>query len=101
MRKQITGTVISNKMDKTIVVEQQWLKKHGLYKKYIRRATKFYAHDGDNSAALGDKVLIEETRPLSKLKRWRLIRIVEKAPLVEESHHHADVSVASKGVSNQ
>ena len=81
--------------------EREWLKKHGLYKKYIHRATKFYAHDNSNSAALGDKVLIEETRPLSKLKRWRLIRIVEKAPIIEESHHHADVSVSSKHTGSQ
>ena len=96
MKKQITGKVISNKMDKTIVVEQEWLKKHGLYKKYIRRATKFYAHDGENNAAMGDRVLIEETRPLSKLKRWRLIRVVEKAPVIEEGRHHSETHEQEK-----
>jgi len=76
----ISGVVVSNKMDKTIVVEVERLVKHPLYKKYIRRKKKFYAHDEQNSAGIGDKVEVAEmTRPLSKLKRWRLSRIVERA----------------------
>jgi small subunit ribosomal protein S17 len=76
----ISGFVVSNKMDKTIVVEVERLVKHPLYKKYIRRKKKFYAHDEQNSAGIGDKVEVAEmTRPLSKLKRWRLSRIVERA----------------------
>ncbi len=78
-RRQVTGTILSNKMDKTVVVVAERLVKHPLYKKYIRRQHKFVAHDKDNACQIGDKVLITETRPLSKTKRWRVSRIVEKA----------------------
>ena len=75
----MVGTIISNKMDKTVVVMTERLIKHPLYKKYIRQRNKFKAHDNDNSCHIGDKVLITETRPLSKTKRWRVSRILEKA----------------------
>ena len=79
MRRQLIGTVVSDKMDKTAVVQVERLVKHPLYKKYIRRRNKFAAHDKDNSCGIGDKVLITESRPISKLKRWRVTDILEKA----------------------
>ncbi len=79
MKRQVIGTIVSNKMDKTVVVQVERLVKHPLYKKYIRRRNKFVAHDNDNACNIGDKVLITESRPLSKTKRWRVSKIVEKA----------------------
>jgi small subunit ribosomal protein S17 len=79
MRRQLIGTVVSDKMDKTAVVQVERLVKHPLYKKYIRRRNKFAAHDKDNSCNIGDKVMITESRPISKLKRWRVTDIIEKA----------------------
>lgn len=79
MRRQVLGTIVSNKMDKTVVVRVERLVKHSLYKKYIRRSNRYMAHDADNSCQIGDRVLITESRPLSKVKRWRVSRIVEKA----------------------
>lgn len=73
------GTVVSNRMDKTVTVLVERLVKHRLYKKYVRRRTKFAAHDESNTCQIGDKVLITESRPLSKTKRWRVSKIVEKA----------------------
>ncbi|MEB3430089.1 30S ribosomal protein S17 [Citroniella saccharovorans] len=78
-RKVIVGTVVSNKMDKTIVVEVQSFVTHPIYKKKIKRTNRFKAHDELQECAIGDKVAIMETRPLSKTKRWRLVNIVEKA----------------------
>ena len=78
-RKTRVGKVISNKMDKTIVVAIQELVQHKLYKKSVKRTVKFKAHDENNQANVGDLVSIMETRPLSKEKRWRLVQIVEKA----------------------
>ena len=73
------GTVTSNKADKTVTVLVERLVKHRLYLKYVRRRTKFAAHDAQNDCRIGDKVLISESRPISKTKRWRVIEIVEKA----------------------
>lgn len=78
-RKTRTGKVVSNKMEKSIVVAIERKVAHPLYKKYFKRTTKFYAHDEKNEAGVGDTVKIMETRPLSKLKRWRLVEIVTKA----------------------
>ena len=75
-RRTEEGVVVSDKMDKTIVVEVLRLKKHPKYGKYVRSRTKFYVHDEENAAHVGDRVQIAETRPLSKTKRWRLVRIV-------------------------
>lgn len=75
----MVGTVVSDKMDKTVVVEVERLVKHRLYKKYIRRSNKFAAHDETNGCKIGDKVLITESRPLSKTKRWRVSKVVTKA----------------------
>lgn len=79
IKRQVVGTVVSNKMDKTVVVLVERLVKHRLYKKYIRRRAKFAAHDGNNACQVGDKVQITESRPLSRTKRWRVSKIVEKA----------------------
>jgi small subunit ribosomal protein S17 len=76
------GEVVSTKMSKTIVVEVIMKKAHPLYKRVIAKNKRFYAHDEDNSAHVGDFVEIEETRPLSRLKRWRLKNIIQKAKLV-------------------
>lgn len=78
-KRQLTGIVVSDKMDKTIVVQVERLVKHRLYHKYIRRRSKFAAHDAANQCRIGDKVIITEARPLSRTKRWRVSRIVEKA----------------------
>jgi small subunit ribosomal protein S17 len=78
-RKTKIGRVVSDKMDKTIVVAIEELKSHKLYKKSVKRTVKFQAHDEKNEAGVGDRVLIMETRPLSKHKHWRLVEIVEKA----------------------
>jgi small subunit ribosomal protein S17 len=74
MRKRKVGVVIGDKPQKTVIVQIMNYVKHPLYKKYIRRFTKVYAHDEKNECKVGEKVMIEETRPLSKLKRWRIIR---------------------------
>ena len=78
-RKTIKGVVVSNKMDKTIVVRAERLVKHPVFHKYIRRYVKYKAHDEGNICNIGDKVLIVETRPLSREKRWRMGEILEKA----------------------
>ena len=79
LRKTRVGIVSSDKMDKTIVVSILDSVKHPLYKKVIKRTVKFKAHDENNECGIGDKVEIMETRPMSKDKRWRLVRIIEKA----------------------
>ncbi len=79
MRKKRIGRVVSDKPDKTILVEVERMVKHPLYKKYIKRRKKFMAHDEKNEARVGDVVEIVETRPLSRHKRWRLLRIIERA----------------------
>ncbi|GFN36922.1 30S ribosomal protein S17 [Tepidimicrobium xylanilyticum] len=78
-RKVRVGYVVSDKMDKTVVVAVETFVTHPLYKKQIRRTTKFKAHDENNECKIGDLVRIMETRPLSKEKRWRVMEIVEKA----------------------
>ena len=78
-RKSKIGSVVSNKMDKSVVVSVERLIKHPLYGKYFRKTSKFMAHDEDNQCQIGDTVKIVETRPLSKLKRWRLVEVIEKA----------------------
>ena len=82
-RKQKVGRVVSNKMDKTVVVAVDYLRPHPIYRKTVRTTNKFYAHDEQNECRMGDTVRIEETRPLSKLKRWRVVEILgaDKRPL--------------------
>ena len=93
-RKLLIGQVVSTKMAKTIVVEVGRQKAHPLYRRVVARSKKFYAHDEEQSAHLGDFVRIEETRPLSKLKRWRLKDILRRAALVtgEPKEETAQVS---------
>ena len=79
LRKTRTGKVVSDKMDKTIVVAVENHVKHPLYKKYVKKTYKLKAHDENNECNIGDTVKVMETRPLSKDKRWRLVEIVEKA----------------------
>ncbi len=79
MKRQLVGTVLSNKMDKTATVQVERLVRHSVYRKYIRRRARFAAHDERNECGVGDRVLISESRPLSKTKRWRISRIIEKA----------------------
>jgi small subunit ribosomal protein S17 len=78
-RKVREGYVVSDKMEKTIVVEVEDRKKHPKYRKVVRRTTKLKAHDEQNSAGIGDRVLLMETRPLSATKHWRLVEVLEKA----------------------
>ena len=82
-RRQQVGTVLSDKNDKTIVVGVSWLQRDRIYKKSRRRLTKLVAHDEANLASIGDRVLIEESRPLSRTKRWRLVEIVQKVDVAE------------------
>ena len=77
-RKMLTGTVISDRMDKTVVVLVERKVKHPIYKKYVQRRSKLKAHDSANQCSIGDRVLIVEGRPLSKDKRWRVSQIIEK-----------------------
>ena len=78
LRKIRVGVVSSNKMDKSIVVKVERKVKHPLYGKFVKKSTKFHAHDEKNECSIGDTVKIMETRPISKTKRWRLVEIVEK-----------------------
>lgn len=80
MRKTEIGIVVSDKMDKTVTVKVERLVQHPIYKKYIKRYTTYKAHDDQNRCNVGDKVLMVETHPLSKTKRWRIKEIIEKTP---------------------
>jgi len=79
LRKERTGLVVSNKMDKSIVVQIERKYRHPIYGKFVRKTKKFIAHDEKNDCNIGDMVRIMETRPLSKLKNWRLVEIIERA----------------------
>ena len=79
LRKERVGVVTSNKMDKTITVAVQRKEKHPIYGKFVKKTTKFSAHDETNDCGIGDTVKIMETRPLSKNKRWRVVEVVERA----------------------
>ncbi len=78
-RKTRVGTVVSDKMDKTVVVRVERLVKHPMYGKYVRRRSKFKAHDEGNECRVGDRVVIQESRPLSKTKHWVVVKILERA----------------------
>ena len=82
-RRRQEGTVLSDKNDQTIVVGVSWLQRDRVYKKNRRRMTRLVAHDPTNSASVGDRVLLEESRPISKTKRWRLVEIVQKVDVAE------------------
>ena len=77
--RSLQGVVVSDKMDKSVTIQVERKVKHPLYKKYIRRSTKFHAHDENNDCRVGDKVVIEQCRPISKSKSWRLVEVVERA----------------------
>ena len=79
LRKERTGVVTSNKMDKSITVAIKWKEKHPIYGKFVNKTKKYHAHDEKNECGNGDTVKIMETRPLSKTKRWRLVQIIERA----------------------
>ena len=79
LRKERTGVVTSNKMDKSITVAIKWKEKHPIYGKFVNKTKKYHAHDEKNECNIGDTVKIMETRPLSKTKRWRLVQIIEIA----------------------
>ncbi len=79
LRKERVGVVFSNKMEKSITVAVKWKEKHPIYGKFVNKTKKFHAHDEKNDCNIGDTVRIMETRPLSKLKRWRLVEILERA----------------------
>ena len=79
LRKTRIGIVSSDKMDKTITVTVKYKEKHPIYGKFVNKTKKYHAHDEKNECQVGDKVLLMETRPLSKTKRWRLVQIIEKA----------------------
>ncbi|MBF0449576.1 MAG: 30S ribosomal protein S17 [Candidatus Magnetomorum sp.] len=78
-KRKLVGLVVSNKMEKTIVVQVDRLVKHPLYKKFLKRKSKFFVHDHENACKIGDTVTIMECRPLSKHKRWRMVEILKKA----------------------
>lgn len=77
--RTLTGEVVSDKMDRTVVVMVERLEKHALYKKYVRRSSKIHAHDENNECKIGDTIAIEQCRPMSKTKAWRLHSIIERA----------------------
>ena len=79
LRKERTGVVTSNKMDKSITVAIKWKEKHPIYGQFLNKTKKYHAHDEKNECGIGDTVKIMETRPLSKTKRWRLVQIIERA----------------------
>jgi small subunit ribosomal protein S17 len=78
-KKELTGLIVSNKMEKSVVVQVERFVQHKIYKKYVKRYKKYHAHDENNACEIGDEVRIVETRPLSKLKRFRVAEIVKKA----------------------
>jgi small subunit ribosomal protein S17 len=97
-RKTKVGRVVSDRMDKTIVVSVERLARHPLYKRVIRLTSKFKAHDEENVARVGDTVLIEESRPLSATKRWRLVEVVSRAGDVDASSIVAEEAATSEAI---
>ncbi|MBV8475428.1 MAG: 30S ribosomal protein S17 [Acidobacteria bacterium] len=95
-RKEVVGVVTSNRMTKTIVVKVTRTRAHGFYGRVVSKDKKFYAHDEQNSARIGDFVRLEETRPLSRLKRWRLKEIIRKAALAPEALANVDATEAAR-----
>ena len=79
LRKERTGVVLSNKMEKSITVAVKWKEKHPIYGKFVNKTKKYHAHDENNECSIVDTVKLMETRPLSKTKRWRLVQIIERA----------------------
>lgn len=98
-RKQRTGTVLKDTNEKSVTVGVSWLQRDRIYKKARRKLTKFVVHDELNSATVGDRVLIEEARPLSKTKRWRLVEILEKVDVAELQPSDIDSEAVLSGAS--
>lgn len=96
-RKQQTGTVLKDQNDKSVVVGVSWLQRDRIYKKARRKLSKFVVHDENNSATVGDRVLIEQSRPISKTKRWRLVNIIEKIDVAEVQPSDIDSEAALSG----
>ncbi len=96
-RKQRTGTVLKDTNEKSVVVGVSWLQRDRIYKKARRKLTKFVVHDEQNSATVGDRVLIEESRPLSRSKRWRLVEILEKIDVAEVQPSDIDSEAVLSG----
>lgn len=96
-KKRLVGEVVSDKMDKTITVKVESLVKHGTFGKYIKQSKKFYAHDENNECKMGDIVEIEESRPISKLKRWTVVKIVERSKLGEKVETPEDEELIEGG----
>ena len=99
-RKQQTGTVLKDENDKTVVVSVSWLQRDRIYKKARRMRSKFVVHDESNSASVGDRVLIEQSRPISKTKRWRLVDILEKIDVAEVQPSDIDSEAVLTGASD-
>ena len=95
-QKLRVGTVVGTKMDKTVVVAVRWEQHHRLYSKNIRRITKFYVHDEDNQCSLGDVVRIQETRALSKTKRWKLLEIMQRREVADVKPQELDEGLLSE-----
>ena len=111
-RKKRIGQVVGDKMDKTVVVSVEWRQRHPLYRKSMKRITKFHAHDEQNDAKLGDTVLLMETRPISRLKRWTVAEILERHEVpevmpqeigmdVEEGFVKSTVAIAEEPVAEE
>jgi small subunit ribosomal protein S17 len=100
-RKERVGRVIGTKMAKTVVVAVEWQQRHPIYNKAQKRSTKFYAHDGESECAIGDLVRIEETRPISRLKRWRVTNIIERREVAEIKPAELDSEILSTGAREQ
>ena len=96
-RKQQTGTVLKDQNDKSVVVGVSWLQRDRIYKKARRKITKFVVHDESNTATVGDRVLIEEGRPISKTKRWRLVSIIDRVDVAEIQPSDIDNEAALTG----
>ena len=99
-RKQQTGTVLKDQNDKSVVVGVSWLQRDRIYKKARRKITKFVVHDESNTATVGDRVLIEEGRPISKTKRWRLVSIIDRVEVAEIQPSDIDNEAALTGISD-
>ena len=98
-RKQQTGTVLKDQNDKSVVVGVSWLQRDRIYKKARRKITKFVVHDESNTATVGDRVLLEEGRPISKTKRWRLVSIIDRVEVAEIQPEDIDNEAALTGTS--
>lgn len=99
-RKQQTGTVLKDQNDKSVVVGVSWLQRDRIYKKARRKITKFVVHDESNTATVGDRVLIEEGRPISKTKRWRLVSVLDRVEVAEIHPSDIDNEAALTGISD-